>query len=157
MSEKNLHLSEFSPGDVIRTYLDLMTFNHGRRFILKLPAHFTVRWDREAFTRILDNLVSNALKYSPENAAITVSLKNDTDRVKLSVKNEGTVIAKDEQRKIFDMYQRGESSQGIKGWGLGLSIVKMLAEAHGGSAGVTSSVRDGTTFIVEFPKKVRLS
>ena len=157
MSEKSLTLKEFSPGDVIRTYTDLMTFKHGPRFNLHLPQQLTVKWNREAFTRILDNLVSNAIKYSPEDARITISLASDDKNVKLSVKNEKSFINREDQSKIFGMYERGESSRGVKGWGLGLSIVKMLADAHGGNVKVSSSESRGTTFIVEIPKKVKPS
>lgn len=157
MSDKSLNLREFHPGEVIRTYVDLLSFKHGRRFRFKVTENFSVKWDREAFTRILDNLVSNAIKYSPDEALITISLLSGKKSARLSVKNEGSFISKEDQKKIFGMYQRGKSSHGIKGWGLGLSIVKMLAEAHGGTVEVSSSVEDGTTFYVEFPKKVKLS
>ena len=83
-----------------------------------------------------------------------MTLETDEQKLKLMVHNWGEIIKKDDTRNLFDYLQRTMSAQaGDKnGWGIGLTIVKGLAESHGGSVSVESEVGEGTTFTVLLPQ-----
>jgi signal transduction histidine kinase len=110
-------------------------------------------WDRAALKRVLENLVSNAVKYGSPGTPVTVKVDGAYGRLILSVHNEGAPIPPDEQECIFQMYRRAESAKrnDKQGWGIGLPYVRAVAESHGGSIGVDSSVERGTTFVVDIP------
>jgi signal transduction histidine kinase len=110
-------------------------------------------WDRAALKRVLENLVSNAVKYGSPGTPVTVKTDAAYGRLILSVHNQGAPIPPDEQECIFQMYRRAESAKrnDKQGWGIGLPYVRAVAESHGGSIGVDSSAERGTTFIVDIP------
>jgi signal transduction histidine kinase len=110
-------------------------------------------WDCTGIQRIIENLASNAVKYGKEKAPVTISLEKSEEFVEIAVHNEGDAIPADEQTTLFSPYRRSPSavSGGQGGWGIGLTLVKGLTEAHGGVARVESSVTAGTTFYVRLP------
>jgi signal transduction histidine kinase len=105
--------------------------------------------------RAFTNLVSNAIKYSPDNSNINVFIKNLKDRneVEISVKDEGCGIAPEYQKKVFDRFFRVENNaHTIKGTGLGLNLVKTTIERyHQGEVFVDSEVGKGSTFGFRLP------
>jgi signal transduction histidine kinase len=109
--------------------------------------------DKEAISQALLNLLNNAIKYSRQEKAIRVELKPEGDHVLLSVADRGIGIAKAEQRKIFEKFYRAENSlvHETKGSGLGLSLVKHIAEAHSGEVRVESALGKGSTFTIVLP------
>jgi signal transduction histidine kinase len=116
-------------------------------------------WDLPALKRVLENLVSNAVKYGSKDTAITITLDEAYGRMLLSVHNDGPPIPPDEQECIFQMYRRAESARNNdkQGWGIGLPYVRAVAESHGGSIGLDSSRERGTTFTVDIPVDARPS
>jgi PAS domain S-box-containing protein len=123
---------------------------HGDRFVLKAPAPVLGLCDPAAVRRTLENLLGNAIKYGSPHAPVEVRLEQRDDEIILSVHNEGPPIAPEDQTRIFQPYQRAQPQDAAspKGWGLGLTLVRSMAEAHGGSVRVQSSAEAGTTFIV---------
>lgn len=113
------------------------------------------RVDPARLEQVLDNLVSNAVKYTPDGGRIEVSLEADAERATFRVRDDGQGIPPEKQPLLFARYQRvqGESTRGIKGTGLGLLIVKEIVEAHGGTVRVESEgvPGRGTTFTVTVP------
>ena len=111
------------------------------------------QFDESAMTLVLLNLLDNAFKYGGERGRIVVGLKRDRGRIRLSVRDFGPGIAADEQRRIFDRFYRSRSArtQNARGSGIGLSLVKHIAEAHGGRVTVESVPGQGATFIVTIP------
>jgi PAS domain S-box-containing protein len=104
---------------------------------------------------ILINLISNAIKYSPENAPITVESDADAEQgtVRISVRDKGMGIPPSEQKHLFDRFFRASNAvNSTQGTGLGLYIVKRYAEAMGGTVGFESSEAEGTVFWVEIPR-----
>lgn len=109
-------------------------------------------WDADALRRSIENLISNAIKYGDPKSPITISIKTLHGRMILSVQNWGTPIPLKEQETIFQIFIRAEKAKkGIKGWGLGLPLIRGVAESHGGSIALDSSLERGTTFIFDIP------
>ncbi|HXH31798.1 MAG TPA: PAS domain-containing sensor histidine kinase [Bacteriovoracaceae bacterium] len=134
------------------TLSDLTTV-HGDRFILDAPNEIIGYWDAGGLRRILENLLNNAIKYGADCRPVRVSLKMSSYNVALLVHNEGNPLNSKDQIKIFEPYKRTSAAQTgtKKGWGLGLTLVQGIAEAHGGNVKVESDQKTGTTFIVELP------
>ncbi|MCW2776677.1 MAG: phoR [Frankiales bacterium] len=111
----------------------------------------TLAGDPEMVREVLENLVGNALKHAG-SAAVTA--RAEGDQVRFDVRDEGPGIAEEEQAHLFDRWTRGDASRrgGVGGFGLGLSIVKRLVVAHGGTLGVSSRPGEGATFWVTFPR-----
>ena len=112
-----------------------------------------VRMDENAMTLVLLNLVDNAVKYAGEAGEVVVRLRRAPGAVALSVVDHGTGIAPDEQRRIFDRFYRATSARArnVRGSGIGLALVKHIAEAHGGRVEVESAPGRGSTFTVYVP------
>jgi PAS domain S-box-containing protein len=111
-------------------------------------------WDGDRLAQLVENLVSNALKYSPEDSAVEVRTRGEADAVVLEVHNAGEPIAPALLPRIFEPLQRATTAADgqSRSVGLGLYIVKHLAEAHGGRIAVRSTQEAGTTFTVWLPR-----
>ncbi|RLQ87217.1 sensor histidine kinase [Notoacmeibacter ruber] len=109
--------------------------------------------DPERFNQIIDNLLSNALKFSPAGGRVVVGLKRDGHRVRISVSDDGPGIPASFQPRLFEKFEQLESvdNRSKGGTGLGLSICKALVERMDGSITFETQPGKGTTFIVEFP------
>ncbi len=109
--------------------------------------------DGEALSQALNNLLDNAVKFSPDKKEIEVHLRNDKKNVILDVKDNGIGISPDELDKIFEKFYQGKNAlkQTVKGAGLGLTLVKHTVEAHGGRVSVKSKVGEGSTFSLILP------
>ena len=119
---------------------------------LKL-AHFdavTVDGDNDRLKRALVNLVENAIKYTPENGHITVSLFKGTRWARVVVEDDGIGIAEADQPYIFDRFYRVDKARSRSGGGtgLGLAIVKHIIEGHGGRISLKSAAGEGSAFTV---------
>ena len=116
------------------------------------PAYAQI--NMEKFPRVIDNLVSNALKFSKESDNVEIHLNAVKNKLIIEVKDKGLGIPKDMLPKIFDRFS-GAGRTGLKGeqsTGIGLSIVKDIVEGHGGKISVSSIEGKGSTFTVELPR-----
>jgi two-component system phosphate regulon sensor histidine kinase PhoR len=113
-----------------------------------------VRADEEGVRTILSNLVDNALKYTPEGGRVAVRAMPNHRFVALEVQDTGIGIAEKDQARVFERFYRADKarSRELGGTGLGLSIVKHLAQAFGGTVGLDSRLREGSTFRVSLPR-----
>ncbi len=100
---------------------------------------------------VFSNLISNAIKYSPENGRILVSIENDADKWKISVKDNGEGIPDESKEAIFERFKRVGKGD-ARGMGLGLAIVKRVVELHKGKVWVEDNPEGGSVFYVEVPK-----
>jgi len=111
----------------------------------------SVRADRQLLSRALGNLVSNAIKYTESNGRVEITTASQPGRVTLSVRDSGCGITPATQARLFRKYSRLATSAAVEGSGLGLYIVRRIAEAHGGSVGVVSDGGEGSTFTLSLP------
>ncbi|MEC7183298.1 MAG: hybrid sensor histidine kinase/response regulator, partial [Bdellovibrionota bacterium] len=112
---------------------------------------FYIEINLDSLEKILFNLLANAFKYSPRNGTITLSITKHDHNLRIGVKDEGPGIPKKDQTKIFQSFVQVDSNNGKEGTGLGLSLVKELAESMKGSVGVESDGKNGSYFWVDFP------
>jgi two-component system phosphate regulon sensor histidine kinase PhoR len=109
--------------------------------------------DRLHITNIIFNLVDNALKYTTEKPTIKISTNNGNNGIFIHVQDNGIGISKENQKRIFETMYRVPTGNihNVKGFGLGLSYVKAIAEKHGGTITVESALNKGSTFTLYFP------
>ena len=108
--------------------------------------------DPHRLAEMIENLVSNAVKFTPEGGRVDVDVESRPDCVVVRVRDTGPGLTELEQARIFDRFFRGERAEGLPGAGLGLSIVKAIVDAHGGTIRVQSASGAGATFEVELPR-----
>jgi signal transduction histidine kinase len=120
------------------------------------PEPVTVQADRSRMRQLVMNLVSNAVKYTPAGGAVWLTLTAGRDTATISVRDSGIGIAPGDVDRVFDRFWRADAARSRTGErpgiGLGLSICKWIAEAHGGSIAVTSRPGRGSTFTVTLPR-----
>jgi two-component system, OmpR family, phosphate regulon sensor histidine kinase PhoR len=125
------------------------------RVVLKAdaPARLDAHVDGPRISQVLDNLVSNAIKYSPDGGNVVVSLAQEDGHVACRVSDTGMGMSREDQAEVFSKFFRTSSVRrtSIPGVGLGLSISKAIVEAHGGTIDVESELGQGTTFIFRVP------
>jgi signal transduction histidine kinase len=117
------------------------------------PGLPSIRGDRDALERAVWNLLENAAKYSPGESPIRLFARHDGEAVVIGVEDRGIGIPVSEQQRVFQKFVRGDEAKraGIRGVGVGLALVKRIAEAHGGRVHVTSEVGAGSTFTLVLP------
>jgi len=122
---------------------------------LELPATpVAVYADIGLIQRVLENLVSNALKFTPAGGTITIATQQTTDRIDVSVEDTGLGIREEDIPRIFDRFFRAESGEeaNATSTGLGLAIAKRILELHGSQISVTSRLSEGTRFEFDLPE-----
>ncbi|TXD77906.1 HAMP domain-containing histidine kinase [Algoriphagus ratkowskyi] len=154
-----LKIEELNLAEILETTVD-----HFDLQVEKKGGHITfinelnqpiIEGDLFHITHIFNNLLDNANKYSPDIPTIIIKAKDDTNQVYISITDEGIGMNKDAQRKIFDKFYRVPTGNvhDVKGFGLGLSYVKTMLEAHKGVIQVSSELGKGSSFTINLPKK----
>jgi signal transduction histidine kinase len=138
---------------VIQQSVDEMSLAYGDRFQIQGDVECNGVWSCEGLRRVTDNLLGNAAKYGEPGTAITVTGLCLEGKARISVHNVGNELSPEEAASLFTMFRRTKraASGSSQGWGIGLTLVKGIAEAHGGKAWVESAKGQGTTFFVELP------
>ena len=125
---------------------------------IQIDENIEVPFDSELIQRALENLFSNALRYTNENDAIEIiayqeKLDGNNERILVKIKDYGIGIKKEDLEKIFDMFYRSSSSRREEGMGIGLATVMTIVKAHGWKISVDSELNKGSEFIIEIPVK----
>ncbi len=121
---------------------------YSKEILTRLPEHpVTGIFDEALVVRTVENLISNAVKFGHQHTPITVSLDDYADHVVIRVHNLGNPIPTSRMHRIFEFFSTQSAHHGqTKSWGLGLSLIKTVAENHGGKVELESSEKQGTTF-----------
>jgi len=107
--------------------------------------------DRTRMRQVFANLLDNAIKYTPDGGRVTIDVRSDGKEATAVFRDTGIGIPAEEQDKIWSRLYRGDKSRSQRGLGLGLSLVKAVVEAHGGSVQVFSQPDQGSVFTVKLP------
>lgn len=112
--------------------------------------------DQDKISQVIVNLLSNALKYTPEGGIVKVDIKGTEGITEISVKDNGNGIPSEDLPNIFERFYRADKSRNrlTGGAGIGLTITKAIIEAHNGKIKVLSTLNEGTEFIISLPKQV---
>jgi signal transduction histidine kinase len=152
-----LKLAPVTLADLVMEVQDDLLFrakDKGLKFHNNLTHHTPmVTADPARLRQILQNLVGNAVKYTLEAGTVTVEAIPEGDYLRINIKDQGIGIAPEDLKRLFKRFERirTEKTKDIEGTGLGLTIVKLLVEAHGGQVGVESEVGVGSTFWFSLP------
>src|SRR5262245_25275302 len=123
------------------------------KLVAELPARCTLLADRQRLQRAIANLIDNALKYTPAKGHVTVLLIDEGAQVKLVFEDTGIGIPPSEMTRIFERFYRCDVNRSEPGNGLGLSLSLANARAHGGEIAVSSTLGQGSTFILVLPRR----
>jgi signal transduction histidine kinase len=148
-----LNVETFNLNKLIQEVIDLYLFVAEDKDIkiICTEEQVDLKGDRTLIKQVIANLLDNAIKYSPANTVVTIDLKKNTSHIFISVHDQGIGIDQFELNKIFERLYRSDKSRTESGFGLGLSLVKTIVEAHQGRIEVKSQLGAGTEFKVIFP------
>ena len=150
--ELRMHPAEVDLRDVVREQVEAIREQARHPFRVEAPAEaISGLWDRHRLGQVLQNLLTNAVKYSPGGGEIVVRLEDARGEARLSVTDHGIGIPEDQLPRIFERFYRADAT-GAGGLGLGLYITDMLVRALGGRITATSVYGQGSTFTVTLPK-----
>jgi heavy metal sensor kinase len=135
---------------LIEVYRELRPLAGDSALAIDLRDEIALTGDRDRIKQALLNLVANALQHAPVGK-VTISLRREQNCALLAVQDSGPGIPEQQQALLFDRFFRGDQSRSQGGAGLGLSIVKWIAEAHGGQVSVESGPGRGSTFCLKLP------
>ena len=143
--------------DSARIHFGLLVENRGGNIevISTHDQRLEIEADVFHLSNIINNLLDNANKYSPQSPQIEVNITEGDDKVHIAIKDRGIGMNRDAQKRIFDKFYRVPTGNlhDVKGFGLGLSYVKTMVEAHKGTVQVDSEAGKGSTFTIILPKR----
>lgn len=149
-----LHLEQVNLDDLVRAATeDLQLLAPGRKVVSQVQAGLTMKGDANLLGQVLDNLVSNAVKFGDPQGPVEITLRRRGDQICLEVSNTGPAIPAPDRGKIFERFFRADKSRtrAIEGTGLGLSFAREIARAHGGDVMLARSDDTLTTFTLLLP------
>ena len=116
------------------------------------PSPIVGFWDRDRLRQVFDNLIGNAIKYSPQGGEIAIRVEATDAEARVSVDDQGIGIAGDMLPRLFERFYQGQDPGISTGLGLGLYIARMLVESHGGRIWAESEPGQGSTFVIALPR-----
>jgi two-component system sensor histidine kinase BaeS len=150
-----LYKSRLDLLDLVRTVSNNMSGEISKKnLVLTIEGHSTfVRADKDRMNQVVINLLSNAVKYTPEGGRIQIEVTGTNKSAIIKVRDNGIGISQEEHSLIFERFYRTDKSRNRKtgGAGIGLTIVKSIVSAHGGSVSAESNTEEGSCFIVSIP------
>jgi signal transduction histidine kinase len=140
--------------EIVRSAIDLYAdVAEDKQLAIEIsaPDRLPASGDRARLTQAIANLLDNAVKYTPAGGRIRVVVSGDASGAAIHVSDTGIGIPPEEQPRIWERLFRGDRSRSERGLGLGLSLVRAIVQAHGGTIEVRSSPGEGTTFAIHLP------
>ena len=156
-SEIKLHFDKLDFAGLIKNVVitnQILANNKNQKIQINIETQSLVLADENKLIEVADNLINNAIKYSPKNKNITISIKERNSYAILEVSDEGPGLTEEDKKNLFQRFTRlsAKPTGGESSTGLGLSIVKVLVEAHHGIVWAESDGKDkGSKFVVEIP------
>lgn len=151
-----INIEAFDLITLIKQTLNELSVIHSDRFVLNAGDSLKGFWDAKGIRRIIENLCNNAIKYGSPDEKIIVNVFPEAHNAIIEICNKGDIISPEDQKNLFQQYRRGPIKAEIKGWGIGLTLVQGVAEAHGGKVKLKSDKEIGTIFSVILPIDSRL-
>jgi GAF domain-containing protein len=154
----NLQMGLHSMVDVVQTAVanhSIVAEKRGLSVKCNLPAEITpILLDKGRINQVIDNLITNAMKFSPDGGVITVTLRESENELRVIVSDQGIGMPKEKQARIFDRFYQidGSARRRFGGTGIGLAIVKRIVDAHKGKIWVESELNQGSSFYFTLPK-----
>ena len=151
----SLDLADVDVSELVRDACDLfqpLSEDRGITVSMDVAGSFFCRADLQLLQRLVANLLDNALKYTPREGTVTISLHGDERELFLAFHDTGNGIAKDDLPRIFDRFYRCVEGRSEPGAGLGLSLALAIARVHGGTITAASTPGQGSTFTVTLPR-----
>lgn len=148
-----LHVEYCDLHQLMMKVIDDLTLVHGKRFVLNASDSIMGYWSSDGLRRVIENLLINAVKYGLAQSPINIMIKKTETSASFQVHNLGNELSPVEQINIFESHQRLSKDRpyNIRGWGIGLTLVKGILKAHGGTIAVKSESGKGTTFTITIP------
>ena len=155
-----LHREQFDLAELVREVVAEQPLADRERLSVDGVQSLVGAWDRPRLTRVLQNLIGNAIRYSPDGGAVTVTVERQAmppdHRAVVRVADQGMGIPPTDLPHIFDQFRRGSNVVGrVGGTGIGLFSVRQIVEQHGGTVSVESREGRGSTFTVSLPLQPR--
>jgi signal transduction histidine kinase len=151
--ELNLAADPVNVADIVRETAEAL--GAGREIDVAISARDpVVRGDPARLRQVFENIIGNAIKYSPEGGSVNVRVSETEETVRVAIEDRGMGVPPDEMKFLFERFTRGSNAKRskVKGTGLGLYLAKTLVERHGGNIQVQSKLREGSTFTVVLPR-----
>jgi len=141
--------------DVLENFELQLQHKHGKATLNLNASNDLIMGDEVHFTNLISNLIDNAIKYSKDNQdlCLKLSTQNSNKHLQIKIEDNGIGMSKESQRRIFEKFYRAHTGNihNVKGFGLGLSYVKTMIDAHNGKIKVESTLGKGTQFAIELP------
>lgn len=150
----SFHMEEFDLSEMILDVVETFHFSSKTHtiFVNKAQGDYQVEADRQRMEQVMINLITNAIKYSPEANNVHVMLEASSSELRVQVRDEGLGMTRDQQEKVFARFYQVEGTTKMAGLGLGLYLSKEIIDRHGGHIGVTSQLGEGSTFYFAIPR-----
>ncbi|MBK1441573.1 PAS domain S-box protein [Parapedobacter sp. ISTM3] len=150
----SFHFERFDMSEMVLDVVETFHFSSQTHtiFVNNVRGDYTVVADRQRMEQVIINLITNAIKYSPDANNVYVALESSVHEVSVQVKDEGMGMSRDQQEKVFTRFYQVEGTSKMTGLGLGLYLSKEIIERHGGHIGVNSELGKGSTFYFSIPR-----
>ena len=147
-----IYLEPTDINEVIQEQVEELRRSATQEFVLQLNELPMIDADKERIGQVINNLLTNAIKYSPDHSTVTITSEPVRDGIQVTIRDEGIGISPEEQTKIFDRFYRvTDDKNNAPGMGLGLYISSQIVQQHGGTLTVESEVGKGSVFVMWLP------
>ncbi|MBG6054860.1 signal transduction histidine kinase [Salinibacterium sp. CAN_S4] len=147
----NIAMREVEVGSIVADAIDLLSPVDAARVLHADPPELLVSAAPSMLTRTVVNLLTNAMRYSPAESPVTLTISKHGGMVRISIEDHGVGMTRQDRERAFERFWRADDSRSSQGRGLGLSIVKEIVDLHGGRVELESELGVGTTASLELP------